>query len=158
MRALSPETMSGLIGVLGVSAAVSGFVAPGISDYVGRRPTMVVVCFTGVILPLAALYFGGGVVALGALFFAGWIVVGAFPLFMATIPSETVDARHTATALGIIMGVGEGVGGAAAPALAGMAADAYGLTAPLWIMLALPIAAGLLSIGLRETAPRLAKS
>jgi fucose permease len=107
-----------------------------------------------VILPLAALYFQGGVVALGALFFAGWIVVGAFPLFMATIPSETVDSRHTATALGIIMGVGEGVGGAVAPSLAGMAADAHGLTAPLWIMLCLPILAGLLSMALRETAPR----
>jgi ACS family hexuronate transporter-like MFS transporter len=154
VRALTPETMGGLIGVLGVSAAVSGFVAPGISDYLGRRPTMVVVCFTGVILPLTALYFGGGIIALGALFFAGWIVVGAFPLFMATIPSETVDARHTATALGLIMGVGEGVGGAAAPTLAGMAADAHGLAAPLWIMFVLPILAGLLSMGLRETAPR----
>jgi MFS transporter, ACS family, hexuronate transporter len=154
VRSLAPETMGGLIGVLGVSAAVSGFVAPGISDYVGRRPTMIVVCFSGVILPLSALYFGGGVIALGALFFAGWIVVGAFPLFMATIPSETVDSRHTATALGLIMGVGEGVGGAAAPTLAGITADAYGLKAPLWIMFALPIFAGLLSFGLRETAPR----
>ena len=154
VRGLSPESMSGLIGVLGVSAAVSGFIAPGISDYVGRKPTMIVLCFTGVILPLAALHFSGGVVALGALFVAGWILVGAFPLFMATIPSETVDSRHTATALGIIMGVGEGVGGTVAPALAGMAADAHGLTAPLWIMLCLPILAGLCSLGLRETAPR----
>ncbi len=154
VRGLSPESMSLLIGVLGVSAAISGFVAPGISDYVGRKPTMILVCFTGVILPLAALHFGGSLFALGALFIAGWIVVGAFPLFMATIPSETVDARHTATALGIIMGVGEGVGGAAAPALAGMAADAHGLAAPLWIMVFLPVAAALLSMGLRETAPR----
>jgi len=154
VRALAPETMGGLIGVLGAAAAVSGFVAPGISDYVGRRPTMIVVCLSGVILPLSALYFGGGVIALGALFFAGWIVVGAFPLFMATIPSETVDSRHTATALGLIMGVGEGVGGAAAPAFAGIAADAYGLNAPLWIMFALPLLAALLSTGLRETAPR----
>ena len=153
-RGLTPETMSGLIGVLGVSAAIAGFVAPGISDWVGRKPTMIVVCFTGVILPLAALYFDGTVVALGAWFFAGWTVVGAFPLFMATIPSETVDSRHTATALGIIMGVGEGVGGVAAPALAGMAADAHGLNAPLWIMLCLPVAAGVLSMGLKETAPR----
>jgi len=154
LRGLSPETMSGLIGVLGVSAAVAGFVAPGISDYVGRKPTMIFVCATGVILPLAALNFGGSTVALGALFFAGWTVVGAFPLFMATIPSETIDARHTATALGIIMGVGEGVGGVAAPSLAGMAADAHGLSAPLWIMFCLPILAALLSMGLRETAPR----
>src|SRR5262245_4149506 len=81
VRGYSPETMGGLIGVLGIAAAVAGFVAPGISDWVGRKPTMIFVCFTGVILPLAALYFDGGVAALGALFFSGWIVVGAFPLF-----------------------------------------------------------------------------
>jgi predicted MFS family arabinose efflux permease len=154
MRALSPDTMSALIGVLGISAAIAGFVAPGVSDWVGRRPTMIVVCFSGIILPLAGLYFQGSVWALGALFYAGWTVVGAFPLFMATIPSETVDARHTATALGLIMGVGEGVGGALAPTLAGMAADRYGLSAPLWIMFCLPLLAGLLSLGLQETAPR----
>ena len=109
----------------------------------------------GMTVPLAALYFGGSPWLLGALVFVGWSASGSFPIFMATIPSESVDARHTATALGIIMGVGEGVGGVAAPALAGMAADVHGLTAPLWIMLALPVAAGLLSMGLRETAPRL---
>jgi MFS transporter, ACS family, hexuronate transporter len=154
VRGLPPETMGALIGTLGVSAAIAGFVAPGMSDWVGRKPTMIVVCFAGVILPFAALFFHGTVWALGAVFFAGWTVVGAFPLFMATIPSETVDSRHTATALGLIMGVGEGVGGAISPTLAGMAADRYGLNAPLWIMLCLPIAAGLLSVGLRETAPR----
>jgi predicted MFS family arabinose efflux permease len=154
VRGLTKEVMGDLIGVLGVSAAIAGFVAPGISDWVGRRPTMIFVCFTGVILPLVGLYFQGSVWALGALFYAGWTVVGAFPLFMATIPSETVDARHTATALGLIMGVGEGVGGALAPTLAGMAADRYGLNAPLWIMFCLPILAGLLSFGLKETAPR----
>jgi predicted MFS family arabinose efflux permease len=154
VRGLMPQTMGNLIGVLGVSAAIAGFVAPGISDWVGRRPTMIVVCFTGVILPLVGLYFHGSVWALGALFYAGWTVVGAFPLFMATIPSETVDARHTATALGLIMGVGEGIGGTLAPTLAGMAADRFGLVAPLWIMFCLPILAGLLSIGLKETAPR----
>jgi len=154
VRGFAPGTMGGFIGVLGVSAAIAGFVAPGISDWVGRRPTMIVVCFTGAILPLSALYFHGTIVELGALFFAGWVVVGAFPLFMATIPSETVDSRHTATALGIIMGVGEGVGGTAAPTLAGMAADAHGLAAPLWIMFCLPVVAGILSMGLKETAPR----
>ena len=154
VRGLAPETMGYLIGALGVSAAISGFVAPGISDWVGRRPTIIVVTFAGVILPAAALYYHGSVWSLGAIFFAGWVVVGAFPLFMATIPSETVDSRHTATALGLIMGVGEGVGGALSPTLAGMAADRYGLNAPLWIMFCLPILAGLLALGITETAPR----
>ena len=86
-------------------------------------------CLTGIVLPLASSVFPGhGVRRWSALFFVGWTVIGAFPLFMATIPSETVDSRHTATVLGIIMGAGEGVGGVSwhrpSPE---MAADAHGL-------------------------------
>jgi predicted MFS family arabinose efflux permease len=158
IRGFDPQTMSWLIGTLGVSAAIAGFAAPGISDRVGRKPVMVLVCLSGIILPLGALYFEGSVWSLAAIFFVGWTVVGAFPLFMATIPSETVDARHTATALGLIMGLGEGLGGVVSPALAGMAADRFGLQAPLWIMFTLPIAAGLLAFGLRETAPAVLRS
>lgn len=154
VRGFDPGTMSLLIGTLGVAAAIAGFAAPGLSDRIGRKPVMIGVCASGVILPLGALYFPGPALPLGAIFFVGWIVVGAFPLFMATIPSETVDQRHTATALGLIMGVGEGVGGAISPTLAGAAADRFGLQAPLWIMFVLPLIAALLSFGLRETAPR----
>ena len=41
------------------------------------------------------------------------------------------------------------------PSIAGYAADLAGLAAPLWIMLGLAVAAGLLALGLRETAPRI---
>ena len=153
-RGVDPEVMGWLIGTLGVSAGVAGFVVPGISDWAGRKPAMILAPLFGAIVPLAALYFDGSLWALAALFFAGWTAIGTFPLFMATIPSETVDPRHMATALGLIMGAGEGVGGVVSPTLAGYAADLYGLQAPLWIMAALPLAAALLAFALHETAPR----
>jgi len=52
------------------------------------------------------------------------------------------------------MGTGEILGGVLAPFVAGSAADRTGLAAPLLIMVGLALAAGLLSIGLEETAPR----
>jgi len=52
------------------------------------------------------------------------------------------------------MGVGEIIGGAASPSIAGYVADRVGLQAPLWIMIGLTVVAGLLAFGLRETAPR----
>ncbi|HKE96322.1 MAG TPA: MFS transporter [Povalibacter sp.] len=153
VRQFDPPTLGWLLGTLGVAAAIAGFVAPGISDRVGRKPTMVVLPLTGIVLPLSALCFDGSVVALMLLFFIGWTVIGTFPLFMATIPSETVSAGLTATALGLIMGAGEGIGGVVSPAIAGYAADRFGLQAPLWIMCALPLVASLLACGLQETAP-----
>lgn len=72
---------------------------------------------------------------LAAIFFVGWGLVGIFPLFMATIPSESVAREHSATVMGLCMGVPEVLGGALAPALAGFAADRTGsLATPLWIM------------------------
>ena len=109
----------------------------------------------GTLLPLAALYFTGSVWVLGALFFVGWCVTGAFPLFMATVPSESVGASRVPLALGLCMGISEILGGVLSPILAGAAADRYGLAAPLWMLLALTALGTLVSFGLRETAPRL---
>lgn len=157
-RAFSPTAMGWLMGALGLSATVGSIVVPGLSDRVGRKPVMVLVPLVGVILPLGALYFDGSLFILAAIFFFGWALNGVFPLFMATIPSETVDPRYTATVLGLVMATGEIVGGVLSPALAGAAADEYGLSAPLWMMLGLCIVAGLLALGLDETAPRARKT
>jgi MFS transporter, ACS family, hexuronate transporter len=109
----------------------------------------------GVILPLGAMYFDGSVWVLAGIFFVGWGLTGIFPLFMATVPSESVDRRHIATVLGVCMGTGEIVGGVLSPSIAGFAADRAGQSAPLWIMLGLTVAAGVLALALRETAPRI---
>jgi ACS family hexuronate transporter-like MFS transporter len=152
-RHLSAGAASWLMGTLGISATIGGFAICALSDRIGRRPVMVIMPLLGVILPLAAMFYDGSLGVIAAIFFFGWGLNGIFPLFMATVPSESVDARHVATALGLCMGSGEVLGGVMAPALAGSAADAWGLKAPLWIMIGLSIAAGLTALGLTETAP-----
>ncbi len=52
------------------------------------------------------------------------------------------------------MGAGEIVGGVLSPSLAGYLADLVGLQAPLWMMFGLALVAGLVALGIRETAPR----
>ena len=153
VRGFSPRSMSWLMGTLGISATVTSFVVSGISDRIGRRPVMIFTAYLGVILPLGALYYGGSIWILAAIFFFGWALTGLFPLFMGTIPSESVGVRHMTTAMALVMGVGEVFGGVLSPTLAGWAADRAGLAAPLWIMFGLCIAAGTLALGLSETAP-----
>lgn len=154
VRGFSESTMSWLMGALGISATVASFAIPGLSDRIGRRGLMIAMPLLAVILPLAAMFFSGPVWVLGAIFVVGWLVTGVFPLFMATVPSESVDAALIASALGICMGTGELIGGVLSPFAAGYAADVVGLAAPLWIMTGLALAAGVVAIGLRETAPR----
>lgn len=155
VRGYDPRTMSWLMGALGISATLASTLIPALSDRIGRRPLMIGSAAVGTLLPLAALFFTGSVWVLGALFFIGWCVTGAFPLFMATVPSESVGASRVPLALGLCMGISEILGGVLSPIVAGAAADRYGLAAPLWILLALTALGTLVSLGLRETAPRL---
>jgi MFS family permease len=153
VRQISNGQMSVLMSVLGLSAAFFSFVVPALSDRFGRRPIIVIFNFIGLLVPLAALYFQGSLFLLGTLIFIGWSASGTFPLFMGTVPSETIPARYVATSLGIVVGLGEILGGVSAPAIAGRAADHYGLQAPLAIMVVCAIAGTALALFLRETAP-----
>jgi MFS transporter, ACS family, hexuronate transporter len=154
VRGYDPQTESWLMSTLGISATVGAFAISALSDRIGRRPLMIAMPLIGVVLPLGAMYFNGSAWILACFFFIGWGLNGVFPLFMATIPSESVDPQHRATVLGLCMGSGELIGGALSPWLAGSAADHYGQQAPLWLMLAVAVLAGIFALGLRETAPR----
>ena len=153
MRGYAPDQMGWLMGTLGISATIGSFAISGLSDRIGRRPVMVAMPFIGVLLPLGAMYFDGGIWGMAAIFFVGWGLNGIFPLFMATVPSESVDPRFAATVLGLCMGTGEVLGGVFAPLVAGFVADRTSLAAPLWMMVGLAVVSGIVAMGLRETAP-----
>ncbi len=154
VRELSPSEMSVLMSLLGLSAAFFSFVVPGLSDRFGRRPVVFASNLLGLLVPLAALYWHGSLYVLGALIFIGWAASGTFPLFMGTIPSETIPARYVATSMGLTVGIGGCLGGLGGPGSAGTAADHYGLTAPLFSQAGCAIIGALLALALRETAPR----
>jgi len=65
-----------------------------------------------------------------------------------------VPPSQMASTIGMIMGLGEIVGGFVAPSVAGFAADAYGLNIPFWIAAIGATGACVLSMFLTETAPR----
>jgi MFS family permease len=153
VRQIGNGQMSVLMSVLGLSAAFFSFVVPALSDRFGRRPVIVIFNFIGLLVPLAALHFHGSLFMLGTLIFIGWSASGTFPLFMGTVPSETIPARYVATSLGMVVGLGEILGGVGAPAIAGRAADLYGLQAPLVIMMGCAAVGTVLALLLRETAP-----
>ena len=153
VRHFAPATTGWLMGTLGISATLASLAISALSDRIGRRPLMIVMPLLATLVPLGALFFAGSTWGLAAIFFVGWTVTGVYPLFMSTIPAESVASGSMATALGICMGVGEILGGALSPFIAGYAADRVGLQAPLWLLCGAAGLSGLLSLGLRETAP-----
>jgi predicted MFS family arabinose efflux permease len=152
-RHFSPSQMSVLMSVLGVCAAIGAFIVPALSDRFGRKPIMVGFSFLGAVCPLAALYYSGPLPILAALIFVGWLASGVFPLFMGTIPAESTSPRHVATAMGLVVGIGEIAGGFGFSAIAGPIADRTSLAAPMLMQLGCALVGGVLSMLLIETAP-----
>ena len=153
-RGFDPDTTAWLMATLGISAGIGSFAVSALSDKIGRKPSIVGFSLLGVILPLGAMFFTGSTWVLAAIFFFGWALNGVFPLFMATIPSESVSPEKAATVFGLCMGSCEILGGAAGPAIAGQLSEVFGRTAPLWFMVALAVIGGVTALFLRESAPR----
>jgi MFS family permease len=146
--------MSWIMSSFGVASMAVAFLVPGSSDRFGRRPVIIVASLLGLVLPLGLLFTSGTqLVPLMACIAVGAALSGAFPLVMATIPSEIVGPDRTATAMSLTMGVSEILGGVFAPSVAGKVADLHGLATTVWILVGIVIAIIVLAALLRETAP-----
>ncbi|MEJ0039270.1 MAG: MFS transporter [Gammaproteobacteria bacterium] len=153
VRGLSGETMGSLLSVLGLASAVAGFGAPWLSDRIGRKPVMIGFCLVGALTALGAMYFQGSNTILGAMLFVGWLASGTFPLFMGVIPGESMPRKYAATAMGLVVCVGEIAGGTLLVALAGVVADWTSLSGAILMMAACGAIGCVLCFFLVETAP-----
>jgi predicted MFS family arabinose efflux permease len=151
---IRPTDIGLILGLAGPASAVSGMLAPGVSDRIGRRSVLALMTASGVLLPLAVIFIHGPFLVLLIALFVGGLAAGAGPLYVAIVPSEAVPRRHVATAVALSLGSGEIIGGVAGPFIAGRAADAYGLDAPFWISAGCAAFCAVLSLLLIETAPR----
>ena len=165
-RGMDATSMSWLVGSLGIAAAIYSFAVSGLSDRIGRKPVMVFLPFLSLVGPLGVIFLdpaafaGDGLLGLSGyatvlipIFFIGWMVNGIFPIFMATIPSESFRPIHHATVLGLAMGSCEVLGGVFGPPVAGMLNDLFGADTFLYVLMVLAVIAGFVSMGLQETAP-----
>jgi MFS family permease len=154
-RGFDGQETGRLIGVTGFATLFCGFLVPALSDRIGRKPAIILFCFLGIVTSLAALYFDGPRWMMAVLLFIGWSGTGAFPLFMGVVPGETVSRSLAATSMGLVVCIGELVGGVGVPPLAGWIADttSLGLQAPVMILGVCAFCGGVAALFLKETAP-----
>lgn len=152
VKGFGPGEAGFVLSGIGIAWVLWGALVPGISDRIGRRPTMIVFSAVAAVSPLAIMGIDSPALLFGALVLT-YTGLGCFTLFMATIPAETVSRAVMATALGLIMGVGEVVGGFVAPALAGQLSDVFGLGAAMLVSSGAAVLVALLGLALTETAP-----
>ncbi|WP_233859294.1 MFS transporter [Paraburkholderia sp. HD33-4] len=153
-RHLSPGGMSVFMTVLGISSVIGGCAVPALSDRLGRKPTMIIFGIVAIFAPLVIAFLQGSFPVLCIAIFFAYLGYGCFPIFLATIPAETVPTQFVSRAIATVIGVGEIIGGFVSPTVVGFSADAYGAAAPFIIASASVALAVLASLFLAETAPR----
>jgi len=153
-RGYDPITWGNIMTAVGFCPALGGILVTWLSDRIGRKPPLVAFAFLMVLAPAAVLWFQGPVWMLAGLMFVSWMGLGTFPLFMGVIPAETLGRARAATAMGLVVMIGELTGGVFGPPIAGRLADSYGLDVALYIQAALALAAGVTALFVIETNPR----
>ncbi|HEX8278200.1 MAG TPA: MFS transporter [Segetibacter sp.] len=155
IKHFTPEDMGKTMTAFGLGAIIWGVLVPALSDKFGRKPMVITCFFLSALMPLSVIYFGSSFISLSPLLLLGASTMGCFPIVLATIPSETMPRLYIAQTLGLVMGIGEVVGGFITPAVAGWSADQFGLHAPFLIATGATLGGGLIAFFLYETAPTL---
>jgi predicted MFS family arabinose efflux permease len=153
-RGIDDLTWSNMMAIVGICPAVGAIVVALLSDRIGRKTPLIIFAFLMALAPAALLWFEGPIELLTLLMFVSWMGLGTFPLFMGVIPTETIGRAQAATAMGLVVMVGELTGGVFGPPIAGRLADAYGLQVALYIQGGLALFAGTAALFIVETNPR----
>jgi predicted MFS family arabinose efflux permease len=150
-KGFAPETWSYMMAVVGFCPAVGALLFTGLSDRIGRKPPMIAGALLMSVAPLSLLYVDGDAVTTTALMFLGWMGMGIFPLFMGVVPAETLGRARAATAMGLVVMIGELTGGFLGPIVAGRLSDNYTLDYALYLQAGLAAAAAVFALLLVET-------
>ncbi len=155
---LSNAAMGAVVTVATAASIPYGFIGPMLSDRFGRKPVLIG-CFAISCLGFPLIALSGGSLPLvfaGALFGGGFM--GAAILVMNVIPGESAPVHLRATAMGFNAAVGEMIGAGAMPVGIGWVADQIGLSVLPWLFVALALLVCMVTLCLKETAPKLAAS
>ncbi|MCL2336375.1 MAG: MFS transporter [Firmicutes bacterium] len=115
-----------VVGAMGIWYLIWNVMVPKISDWIGRKATIVLFFLISAAVPF--VMFGApksfAAVVMYALF--GSIPGALFPFFQGIIPGDKLPNYMMGTASGLVCGFGEILGGSVWPAIAGVVAAGYG--------------------------------
>ena len=149
-------TMGIVMSGLGFGGFVGQITLGGASDIVGRRPALMLAFVVGAAALVCIVTVARSPVLLFILLFAAaFCCCGAAALLAGAVAGEAVPPSLSSTAVGIVVGLGEILGGGVAPSAAGRIAVTAGLPAAMLTVAGVLASGALISFFLLETAPRL---
>jgi MFS family permease len=153
---LTGPQMGFVTSAIGFGGALGQFGLLTVSDFIGRRTTTLVSFIVAAVFLWLFIHTGGANLPMlfGLLFVAAMFNFGALAILAGPIPAEAAPVGLIASAAGIVIGAGEIFGGGIAPSIAGAIAQNSGIQYTLYFALGGQIVGLVLSLFLRETAPR----
>lgn len=156
---LTPQQMGFVMSAIGFGGFLGQFGVAGLSDLLGRKLVASLSFAVACVLLIAFLSTGAQPARLFSLLFPlAFCCFGLLALLTGPVATEAVPVGLISSSVGLVSGAGEIFGGGIAPSLAGYLAQRYGIQETLYLALAGLVAGLLVSLLLKETAPRKAKA
>jgi MFS family permease len=147
-----------IVSASGLGGFLGEFLLGTISDFVGRKKALIAsACLCTVFgITVAMMPVGSAPLLFGIVFFLfGLFGAGMYPMYLGTLPAEAVPPKIAGTAVAIPVAIGETLGAALMPTIAGYLGDTkLGLFAPMWMAALSGIFIAIVSFFYVETAPR----
>jgi MFS family permease len=149
---LSIDQMGIVLAALGFGSMIGTGVIPAISDKMGRKPVLLLSLIVCMFALLGFVNADGAMLVLFVTVFIFAIsVAGAIAITIGPLTNASVPPAIAATATGLVIGFGEIVGGALAPAVAGGMAQSIGIAViPKIALAAIALSIVVVTFGVRE--------
>lgn len=156
---LTSQQMGFVTSAIGFGGFLGQFGVPAFSDFFGRRLTVVFSFVIAAVFLWLFIHTGANLPVLFALLFgAALFNFGALSIVAGPLAAEAAPLGLISSVAGIVIGAGEIFGGGIAPAIAGGIAQNFGIQYTLYFALGGQLCGLVISLFLRETAPRKARS
>lgn len=146
-----------IVSASGLGGFLGEFIMGAISDHIGRKRALIVsagLCAAfGIMVALTPV--GTSPLMFGGFFFMfGLFGAGMYPMYVGTLPAESVPAEIAGMAIAIPTALGETLGAALMPTIAGVLSDKFNLYAPMWMAALAGVLIAVVSLFYIETAPK----
>ena len=149
---LDTNAMAVVLTGQGFGSCIGMIAMPAVSDWFGRKAVILPALVIGLALLFVLQGAGAHPMLLFALLFGTtFVALGVMAITVGPLVSSSVPAAIATTATGLVVGFGEIIGGALAPALAGAASDVVGIAVIIKICIGAVIVALLVyAFGIQE--------
>jgi predicted MFS family arabinose efflux permease len=155
---LNQQQMGVVTSAIGFGGAIGQLGLLTVSDFIGRRTATFLSFLVAAVFLWLFIHTGANPSMLFVwLSLAAMFNFGALAILAGPIPAEAAPFGLLASVAGLVIGAGEIFGGGLAPVIAGGVAQRFGIQYTLYLALGGQLLGLVLSLLLRETAPRKAR-